>query len=119
LQCIERDGSLVIGEKPNCEQKGMIEIAAYAYDRSRKPFQHPELLKTFKTMVQVDVDYRYELEFKRTETIYRLFAADGSLLETVTIGDRVGCAMYSWGLLLDFYFGGQCPAPQDVSMCYK
>lgn len=109
----------VIGEKTNCSEANLIEIAAYAYDGGRKPFQHQgTLLKEFTTKVRVNDWIKFTLNFRSTETIYRLFDDHNRLLETQTIEHRT-CKQFRRGTRQGFYFGGVCPAPQPVSVCYQ
>lgn len=109
----------VIGEKANCSEANLIEIAAYAYDGGRKPFQHQgTLLKEFTTKVRVDKWVKLTLIFESTSTIYRLSDDYNRPLETLTIEHR-NCKQFRRGIRQSFYFGGVCAAPQPVSVCYK
>ncbi|CAF4771043.1 unnamed protein product, partial [Rotaria socialis] len=66
----------------------------------------------------VDSWYKVTLIFQATKTIYQLFDANEQLLETQEIAHRQ-CADFKLGMMQDLYFGGQCPAPQAVSVCYE
>jgi hypothetical protein len=116
--CLRYDSGYVIGEDNNCADSDLIEIAAYAYDNSRKPFENDgTLLKTFATKLRVDSWYKVTLIFDEANTIYQLFDNNGQLLETQEIVHRQ-CKDFKLGMMQDLYFGGQCPAPQAVSVCY-
>lgn len=116
--CLAYEGGRVVSEKENCDQADLIEIAAYAYDNSVKPFENQgTLLKQFSTLLRVDAWYKVQLTFEETKTIYELFDNNNQLLETQEIAHRQ-CKDYKLGMMQDLYFGGQCPAPQDVSVCY-
>ena len=127
LSCLIFDSSgHVIGEKPDCPDANLIEIAAYAYDGGRKPFQHMgTLLKHFSKKLHVERWYLLKIRFHETETIYELFESDEHhhhhhhhVLESHTIHHR-SCHDFHHGNMQSFYFGGVCPAPQEVSVCYK
>lgn len=109
----------MVGENAACDESDLVEIAAYAYDNSAKPFENQgTLLKEFNTKLRVDSWYKVALTFEETKTIYELFDANNQLLETQEIVHRQ-CKDYKLGMMQDLYFGGQCPAPQDVSVCYE
>ncbi|CAF1928403.1 unnamed protein product [Rotaria magnacalcarata] len=117
--CLRYEAGHVVGENDNCAEANLIEIAAYAYDNSLKPFENQgTLLKEFSTRLQVDSWYKVTLIFQATKTIYQLFDANEQLLETQEIAHRQ-CADFKLGMMQDLYFGGQCPAPQAVSVCYE
>lgn len=119
VECIRFDGTRVIGEDPNCPLKNKIQIAAYSYDQGRKPFEHQgELLKIFKTLVDVEQEYIYRLEYFENKTDFYLMTKDKKLLEHVVI-QHTKCSGYKNGYVLGLYFGGQCPAPQSVTACYS
>ena len=52
--CIKFQNGRVIGEVENCQYKDKIQVAAYAYDKNRKPFQNPDLLTPFKYLLDVN-----------------------------------------------------------------
>ena len=107
-----------IGEKSNCSEANLIEIVAAAYDGGVRPYDRPgTLLKQFDTKLRVDTWYGLTLQFSENQTIYQLFDDAGSILETQTINHRI-CPKFNEGALLDLYFGGICPAPQAVTVCY-
>lgn len=110
-----------VNERENCSQDGLIELAGYAYDNGAKPFLNQDkLLVKFQTKVKTNKWYGYSIRIFPTYTIYELTNADSSdLLETVTIKHRDCGASYKSGTKQRLYFGGQCPAPQKVSVCYK
>lgn len=116
--CLRYQSGYVVGENENCPQADLVEIAAYAYDDGRKPFENQgELLKEFSTLLKVDVWYKVTLIFDATKTTYQLFDNDDQLLETKEIVHRE-CSSFQLGMMQDLYFGGQCPAPQAVTVCY-
>ena len=109
----------VIGEKTNCPEANLIELAAAAYDDGARPYDNPgTLLKLFVVKLQVNIWYRLTLQFSANQTIYQLFNDMDSILETQTIDHRL-CPQFNEGALLGFYFGGECPAPQAVTTCYE
>ncbi len=119
--CLIFNGSHVVGEKPNCPDANFIEIAAYAYDNGMKPFEHiGTLLKQFNTKVQVETFYGYVLRISSNQTVYELWNDNFSnLLETQVITHRDCGSNYCKGMKQTLYFGGQCPAPQTVQVCYE
>ena len=117
--CVNFAGGYSLGENEDCAESDLIELAAYAYDNSQKPFENQgRLLKEFQTKVRVDEYYGYKIKINKTNTIYELSTREGELLETITIDHRDCGSTYLIGSLLKFYFGGQCPAPQTVKACY-
>lgn len=116
--CLQYEAGRVVAENANCPESNLVEIAAYAYDNSAKPFENEgTLLKQFKTKLRVDDWYKVSLIFEETRTIYQLFDDQNQLLETQEIAHRA-CKDFKLGMMQDLYFGGQCPAPQDVTVCY-
>ena len=108
----------VIGEKTNCSESNLIELAAAAYDHGLKPYQHPGTLeKEFTIKARINTWYGLTLTFTHNQTIYQLFDDSDLILETQTIDHRV-CLEYHHGTMQSFYFGGECVAPQTVSACY-
>ena len=106
------------GETNNCSKSDLIEIAAYAYDNDTAPITDPtRLLKEFSTKLQVDVWYKVTMVFEETKTTYLLFDNNGQQLETQEINHR-SCSNFNLGIMQGLYFGGVCPAPQDVTVCY-
>lgn len=61
--------------------------------------------------------YNLRLTYHINETIYDLLTPANTLIESVTIAHRTCTSNSGWNL--GFYFGGQCPAPQEVSCCYE
>ena len=117
--CVLFQGGYSVGEDADCAEKDLIELAAYTYDNSDKPFEHQgRLLKEFKTKVRVDEWYGYKLTIYPTYTVYELSTKDGELLEQITIEHRDCGSTMLVGNMQKFYFGGQCPAPQTVKACY-
>ncbi len=89
-----------------------------AYDHGLKPFDRPEtLLKEFTIKPWVDAWYKLTLTFNESQTIYRLSDDADMVLETQTIYHR-SCVGFNHGMMQGFYFGGECPAPQAVTVCY-
>jgi hypothetical protein len=117
--CLNYEAGRVISESNVCTESDLIEIAAYAYDNSVKPFENQDtLLKEFATKLRVDAWYKVTLIFEEAKTTYQLFDNNGQLLETQEIVHRQ-CKDFKNGMMQDLYFGGQCPAPQAVSVCYE
>jgi hypothetical protein len=116
--CLRYQSGFVMGEENACPDADLIEIAAYGYDNGLKPFENDgTLLKVFKTKLRVDDWFKVTLIFEETKTIYQLFDNNNQLLETQEILHRQ-CKDFKLGMMQDLYFGGQCPAPQAVSVCY-
>ena len=117
--CLRYESGRVIGETDACPEADLVEIAAYAYDNNLKPFENQgTLLKEFETKLRVDAWYKVTLIFEETKTTYQLFDNNDQLLETQEITHRQ-CKDFKLGMMQDLYFGGQCPAPQAVSVCYE
>ncbi len=117
-----KDDKFTVGVVENCTDKDLIELATYAYDNGDKPFDSQNqgrLLKVFNTKVRVDSSYGYKLTNKPTTTIYELFDSNGNLLETQNVEHRDCGSSYKQGTLQMLYFGGQCPAPSQVDVCYE
>lgn len=120
-KCVIFNGVYSIGEKYDCDESGLIELAAYAYDKGEKPFLNQgRLLKEFKTKIKFDKWYGYKLKIFMNKTVYELFDSDKNLIENLVIEHReCNITNYYKGSLSTLYFGGQCPAPKTVSACYK
>eukprot|EP01122_Echinamoeba_exundans_P002624 TRINITY_DN12581_c0_g1_i1.p1 TRINITY_DN12581_c0_g1~~TRINITY_DN12581_c0_g1_i1.p1 ORF type:complete len:266 (-),score=6.83 TRINITY_DN12581_c0_g1_i1:99-896(-) len=117
--CLVINGSHVIGTKPNCPDANKIEVAAYAYDMGHAPYQNSTLLQIFSTKLDVGVTYTTQIDFLLDSSVYSLFDATGAnLLEQHTI-QHTACGSFKEGYKLGLYFGGQCPAPSDVTVCYS
>lgn len=63
--------------------------------------------------------YGYSLTIFKTYTLYELLDSHENILEELVIDHRDCGSSYLSGSKLRLYFGGQCPAPQDISVCYK
>ncbi|CAD8158260.1 unnamed protein product [Paramecium pentaurelia] len=101
-------------EIPNCQEKDLVEIAAYAYDNSVVPYEHPDqLIRIFNTKIRTEVWYQYRLIFLADSTIYELMDDNGDILEKQTIQHRT-CYAWKNGYRLNLYFGGVCEAPVDI-----
>ena len=108
----------VIGEKPNCLEANLIELAASGYDDGLKPYEHPGVLqKPFSTKAQIETWYKLTITFEKAKTTYQLFDDTNVLLETQIINHR-SCTGFNRGMMQGFYFGGDCPAPQPITVCY-
>lgn len=118
MSCAFDESGSLKTETKNCPESDLIEIAAYAYDNGDIPFENiGRLLKEFSIKLHVNVWYKITLIFKENKTIYQLFDSNDQPLETQEIDHRE-CKGYLDGMMQDLYFGGVCPAPQDVSVCY-
>jgi len=73
----------------------------------------------FKAKLRVDQWYGFSLRILTTETIYELFDESGLLIEGLKVDHRDCGASYKSGVKQGLYFGGQCPAPQAVTACFK
>lgn len=83
------------------------------------PYQNSSLLHVFSTLLTIGETYTVQIEFKMSAGVYSLFDAAGTqLLEQHSIG-HTPCESVADGYKLGLYFGGQCPAPQAVSVCYS
>jgi hypothetical protein len=118
VTCIRFENGRVVGEIENCKDKDMIEVAAYGYDKQRRPYEHPDLLKAFKTLCRIGVEYSFMIRDENTQTRYLLMNATGGLLEEQVIL-HTKCDVFYRGVYSGLYFGGVCPAPQKVTICYK
>jgi hypothetical protein len=99
---------------------GNIQLAAYAYDQGKKPFQNEgTLLKTFTTTIAPQQKVGSKIEWFLDRTEYSLFDENGTLLEMVTIEHENTCANYNRGYMLGLYFGGNCRAPDRVTVCFQ
>ena len=118
--CLQYDAEgHVVGERSNCPEVNLIELAASAYDGGKKPFQNPgTLLKEFSTKLRVNIWYRLRLTFEEKQSIYELLDDADQTLEVQTIDHR-SCTDFNHGMFQSLYFGGQCPAPQAVTVCYN
>ncbi len=96
--------------------------AAYAYDNKSKPYSaenQGRLLKVFQTKIKTDQWYGFALQILPTETIYELRNESGFSIEALKVDHRDCGSSYKSGSKQGFYFGGQCPAPQAVTACFK
>ncbi len=99
-----------------------IELAAYSYDMGVLPYNPPNanLLQEFKTVVYPSTAYTIGLDITPEATMYSLTeTTSGALLETKTVAHDHKCARADEGYRLSMYFGGQCPAPSTVTVCYE
>jgi len=120
--CLLFRGEFVMGEKENCAEKNLLEIAAYSYDNGDVPFQSQNigrLLKPFRTMVRVEEKYGYKITNNPTNAVYELFDSDGNLLEEQVVFHRDCGSSFKQGTFSKLYFGGQCPAPSQIDACYE
>jgi hypothetical protein len=102
----------------NCSRLDLIEIAAYAYDNGVAPIDDPtRLLKEFSTKLLINNWYKITMIFEENKTTYLLYDNNGQHLETQEIDHR-SCSNFNLGIMQGLYFGGVCPAPQDVTVCY-
>eukprot|EP01114_Cavostelium_apophysatum_P021236 TRINITY_DN7354_c0_g1_i1.p1 TRINITY_DN7354_c0_g1~~TRINITY_DN7354_c0_g1_i1.p1 ORF type:complete len:236 (-),score=20.98 TRINITY_DN7354_c0_g1_i1:39-746(-) len=119
--CLIYKGNYVVGEVPNCPYKDLIQICAYAYDRSNKPFQNASLLTIFDSFLTAGETYTLKIQSLPTSSVYEVFtsvAAGMKLIESHTI-EHTYCEDYGEGYDLGLYFGGECAAPQEVGICYN
>lgn len=87
-----------MGQKDNCPQANLIEIAAYAYDLGNEPFKNSSLIREFNTRLvvciytietinisltflfsQVDQTYSLRIDFLDSSSLYSLFNATGGM----------------------------------------
>lgn len=121
-KCLVYNSPYVTGEVENCDEQDLIEIAAYSYDNGDQPFtseNQGRLLKIFQNKLYVDTWYFLKLTLYQTGAIFEVFTEHGSLIERQTIDHRDCGTSYMYGLMQGLYFGGQCPAPQDVTVCFR
>jgi hypothetical protein len=98
-----------------------MELAAYTYDHGLKPFEHiGTLLKEFKTLVKIGEWVNLEIDLDVNRSTYKILSSNGTIVETQII-DRKDCSSGpdSFLFVQSLYFGGQCPAPQRVDVCYE
>jgi hypothetical protein len=118
LDCFVDESGLANNDINNCSRSDLIEIAAYAYDNGTQPIDDPDrLLKEFSTKLHVNIWYKMTMIFEEAKTTYQLFDDNNQLLETQEIDHRQ-CNNFKLGAMQELYFGGICPAPQDVTLCY-
>ena len=118
--CLQYDTTgHVTGEVKKCPEATLIKIAASTYDNGRKPFENiGTLQKEFSTKLRINKTCKLTITFQQNQTIYQLSTATNQLLETQTI-DHQSCEQFHVEVMQGFYFGGQCPAPQAISVCYS
>ena len=95
-----------------------LELAAYSYDGGRSPNEHPDLLQPFSTRLSFGTNYLLSLDVAPSRTIYTLGDANASATENVTIVHTNACTDATDGYTLGLYFGGSCPAPHAITVCY-
>jgi len=121
IDCLILNGSHVIGTVPNCPKANLIQLSAYAYDKGNIPYQNASLEALFNFAVEVGQNYTYNIIFTPTEGVYTLYSSLESgrkFIESHTI-KHTPCDEWDHGYVLGLYFGGECPAPQYVSICYE
>ena len=118
--CMKYSNGVYVGLDQNCSDINKVELAAYSYDNGREPFSggNSDLLKIFHTLVEIGKQYLYTIKYGSDYTLFTLSTIEGIELETHEIL-HTSCSTYSEGFLLTWYFGGQCPAPSDVTACFK
>jgi len=97
-----------------------IELAAYSYDNGVNPYNppNPNLLQPFSTILQPGVPYDLHLDLSDpANSIFKL-TAPTQQPETRTVKHTNACSRAAQGYKLSLYFGGQCAAPSDVTVCY-
>jgi hypothetical protein len=78
------------------------------------------LLKQFNTILDVSQTYMTRMVLNISATVYQLYSwPQNDLLEVQVIQKNNTCANFNEGYLLSLYFGGDCVAPQNVSVCYS
>ena len=82
-----------------------------------KPYpNNPDLLKPFEYLVEVGQFLIYEIEFKETSTVFSIYDDHSThMIEQTTIEHR-HCDNANFGFKSNFYFGGSCKAPIEVSI---
>lgn len=117
--CLQYDSEgRVVAERAECPEANMVELAASAYDGGRKPHEsRGVLLKEFSTKLRTDTWYRFQMTFEETKTTYQLSDDANQVLEVHAVEHRA-CPDFNQGWIQGLYFGGQCRAPQTVSVCY-
>jgi len=99
---------------------GTIQLAAYAYDNGRLPYQNDgTLLKIFQTTTDPGTSLGSRIQFYLDRSVYTLYHSNGTVLESLTIVHENQCQNFDRGYMLGLYFGGTCTAPAVVSVCYK
>jgi hypothetical protein len=98
----------------------LISLAAYSYDFGRKPYETPELLKAFTTLLSPDVIYTLAMTMDAEGlTQYELLSQDGVFLEKQEVQHSNLCpGNYFEGTVHGLYFGGDCRAPTPVTIQY-
>ena len=103
------------------DQDTSIQIAAYAYDSGRCPYNPPDpnLMQPFATPLSPGVSYLLTMDLELGATTYALHDEGGTTLESKTVLHDNQCADFAKGYDLGLYFGGQCRAPSPVTVCYQ
>jgi hypothetical protein len=65
------------------------------------------------------VTYQLRLQMSQTQTMFTLYTLGGGFLEQQNVTHANHCSNYAQGYKLGLYFGGSCPAPQRVDICYE
>ena len=99
---------------------GLIEIAAYSYDGARRPFgpTDPNLLQSFSNLLLVGTPYLLAMHVEPRQTVFTLQLSNYSI-ESRTVLHAHTCTAATSGYVLGLYFGGSCPAPTAVTVCYQ
>ena len=114
MDCLIFNGSYVIGEK--CASQ--IEIAAYAFDNVTSE-NSSSLIQIFQTKLSPNKWYGFRIELNENSSVYDLIDAETSrVLEQKRVDHRT-CSQHNTGIVDMLYFGGDCAAPQKVSVCYS
>lgn len=100
-----------------------IQIGAYSYDNGVAPYtgQDPGLLKTFKTTIDPDQFYIFQLIMDDTGlSTFVLKSSENVEIERQTIQHKTLCSdNYFEGTVQGLYFGGTCKAPVEIIANYE
>lgn len=83
------------------------------------PYQNSSLLQTFSTLLTIEQTYTVQVEFLSDSAMYTLLDAAGQVVLEKHSIRHTPCSNYKQGYKLGLYFGGQCPAPSAVTVCYS
>ena len=101
----------------------VVELAAYSYDSGDAPYDppNPNLLQPFNFSLPPGVSFGLELDVGDPAASHFILsdATTGAAIETKTVLHDNACLNAAEGYRLSLYFGGQCRAPTNVSVCYS
>jgi hypothetical protein len=108
------------GWRVHPEFVGKIQLAALQYDHGVTPESQPGTLeKTFIQVIEPGVQYITSIVDGLDVSTYNLYASNGILLESLEITPENQCRDFMFGAMDQLDFGGDCPAPNRVEVCFS